>query len=101
MHTNARRELDVEMARNKITSLEARLRFTRTEIKKFQDQIEKQGRDVESSGEPAEIEARIEGRKVIIEDLQKEIKQLEKNKSQIQDEVFSDFCKKVGIKNIR
>ncbi|KAF7639885.1 Structural maintenance of chromosomes protein [Meloidogyne graminicola] len=90
LHTNARRELDVEMARNKIMSLEARLH-----------QIEKQGRDVESSGEPAEIEARIEGRKVIIEDLQKEIKQLEKNKSQIQDEVFSDFCKKVGIKNIR
>ena len=101
LHANSRRELDVEMARNQIKHLETRLRFTQTEIRKFENQIEQQGRDVEASGEPVEIEARIEGRKLLIEDLQKEIEQLENKKSKIQDEVFSGFCKRVGIKNIR
>ena len=43
----------------------------------------------------------MENRKVEIEQRQAEIEQLEKEKGKIQDEIFADFCKCVGIPNIR
>jgi len=101
LHANSRRELDVEMARNQIRHLENRLRFTRTEIERFDRLVQQQERDAESTGEPGEIEARIKGREVIISDLEEEIKKLEKSKNKVQDEVFSDFCKRIKIKDIR
>jgi len=43
----------------------------------------------------------MENRKVEIEQRQAEIEHLEKEKGKIQDEIFADFCKHVGIPNIR
>uniref|UniRef100_A0A915P2S0 Structural maintenance of chromosomes protein n=1 Tax=Meloidogyne floridensis TaxID=298350 RepID=A0A915P2S0_9BILA len=101
LHANSRRELDVEMARNQIRHLETRLRFTRTEIERFDRLVQQQVRDAESTGEPGEIRARINGRELIIAELEEEIKKLEKSKNKVQDEVFSDFCKRIKIKDIR
>lgn len=88
------------MARNQIRHSETRLRFTQTEIRKFVDKVEQHERDGEISG-GEDIEARIDGRKIVMGELQKEIEKLENDKSKIQDKVFSDFCKRFGIENIR
>lgn len=43
----------------------------------------------------------MENRKVEIEQRQAEIDHLEKEKGKIQDQIFAEFCKRVGIRNIR
>lgn len=102
LHMNSKRELDVEMKRNQITHLESRLKFTEQEIKKFEKQIHQQEVDYESaSNEPDTISARIENRRVEIEQRQGDIDKLEREKGKIQDELFAQFCNRIGIQNIR
>ena len=56
LHISGKKELDVEMKRNRITQLEARIKFTQNEIKKFEKQIQQQEIDKDSaSNEPDEI----------------------------------------------
>jgi hypothetical protein len=57
LHLNAKRELDVEMKRNQITQMEARLRFTQQEIRKLENGVQQQEADYDSaSNEPEQIE---------------------------------------------
>ncbi|KAL3100097.1 hypothetical protein niasHS_000708 [Heterodera schachtii] len=98
LHRTGKRELDVEMKREQITSLEARLRFTQQELKKSENEtLRRLEQDAEvESAEPETIEARIE-----IEERKIEIERLEQNKNAIADEIFTEFCAKIGINHIR
>ncbi|KAL3110053.1 hypothetical protein niasHT_015656 [Heterodera trifolii] len=103
LHRTGKRELDVEMKREQITSLEARLRFTQQELKKSENEtLRRLEQDAEvESAEPETIEARIESRRIEIEERKIEIERLEQNKNAIADEIFTEFCAKIGINHIR
>lgn len=62
LHISGKKELDVEMKRNRIAQMEARIKFTQNEIKKFEKQIQQQEIDKDSaSNEPDEIAVKFIG----------------------------------------
>uniref|UniRef100_A0A914HXQ1 Structural maintenance of chromosomes protein n=1 Tax=Globodera rostochiensis TaxID=31243 RepID=A0A914HXQ1_GLORO len=103
LHRTGKRELDVEMKRNQIHSLEARLRFAQQELKKGENEtLRRLEQDVEvETAEPETIESRIENRQIEIEERKVEIERLEQKKNAFADDIFAQFCAKIGINHIR
>ncbi|KJH48024.1 RecF/RecN/SMC protein [Dictyocaulus viviparus] len=103
LHRTRRKELDVEMQRNKLTSVEYRLRNMQLEKTKCEtDTLNKLSIDLESlESELSVIPPKIEEIEERMVEREREIKKLEDKCNAVADDVFVDFCCKVGIKNIR
>ncbi|KAK6752456.1 hypothetical protein RB195_003715 [Necator americanus] len=103
LHRTRRKELDVEMQRNKLTSVEYRLKNMQLERTKCEtDTLNKLTFELESlESELSVIPPKIEEIEERMVEREREIKKLEGKSHAVADEVFGSFCKKVGIKNIR
>ncbi|VDM52681.1 unnamed protein product [Angiostrongylus costaricensis] len=103
LHRTRRKELDVEMQRNKLTSVEYRLRNMQLEKTKCEtDTLNKLTFELESlESELSVIPPKIEEIQERMIEREREIKKLEEKSNAVADDVFANFCCKVGIKNIR
>ncbi|KHJ87961.1 RecF/RecN/SMC protein [Oesophagostomum dentatum] len=111
LHRTRRKELDVEMQRhfeivfyrNKLTSVEYRLKNMQLEKTKCEtDILNKLTFELESlESELSVIPPKIEEIEERMTEREIEVKKLEEKSHAVADEVFASFCKKVGIKNIR
>ncbi|KAJ1357237.1 SMC [Parelaphostrongylus tenuis] len=103
LHRTRRKELDVEMQRNKLTSVEYRLRSMQLEKTKCEtDTLNKLTFELESlESELSVIPPKIEEIEERMTEREREIKKLELKSNAVADDVFATFCRKVGIKNIR
>lgn len=103
LHRTRRKELDVEMQRNKLTSVEYRLRNMQLEKTKCEtDTLNKLTFELESlESELSVIPPKIEEIEERMMEREREIKKLEEKSNAVADDVFANFCCKVGIKNIR
>lgn len=103
LHKTRKKELDVEMKRNQLQALEKRLKYTNMDRDKVEKEtmarLEQELEVLKSEYETIqpkidEIEERMNSR------LSK-ISALEKKKNEATDHIFADFCRKVGISDIR
>ncbi|WKY07639.1 hypothetical protein Q1695_007251 [Nippostrongylus brasiliensis] len=103
LHRTRRKELDVEMQRNKLTSVEYRLKNMQLEkVKCETDTLNKLTFELESlESELSVIPPKIEEIEERMMEREREIKKIEEKSNAVADDVFADFCKRVGIKNIR
>ncbi|KAI1724897.1 SMC proteins flexible hinge domain-containing protein [Ditylenchus destructor] len=103
LHRTRRRELDVEMKRQQLNSLEHRSKFTRVEYRKLEDQV-LQRLNIELEAANAEIEViqdKIRNLEAVMKERSTEIDKLKKQYDRIADEIYAEFCENVGIKHIR
>ncbi|PIO54205.1 hypothetical protein TELCIR_24437, partial [Teladorsagia circumcincta] len=103
LHRTRRKELDVEMQRNKLTSVEYRLKNMQLEKTKCEtDTLNKLTFELESlESELSVIPPKIEEIEERMQEREREIAKIEEKSNAVADDVFASFCKKVGIKNIR
>lgn len=103
LHRNRKRELDVEMKRNQISQLQNRIQYTKNETQKLQNMIiPRLELEIEKlKGELTLIQPAIEQKQEELKMIEQEMEKLEKKKDSVSDTVFEEFCKKVGIKDIR
>jgi structural maintenance of chromosome 1 len=103
LHKNRPRELDVEMKRTQLKTLDQRLQQIRNEIRRTEENtITRLETELDTlRGEHDRIEPRIQNKTEEMESRQQQITKLEEEKNQIADTVFKDFCKRVGIRHIR
>ncbi|XGW26117.1 hypothetical protein V3C99_007045 [Haemonchus contortus] len=103
LHRTRRKELDVEMQRNKLTSVEYRLKNMQLEKTKCEtDTLNKLTFELEAlESELSVIPPKIEEIEERMQEREREIAKIEAKSNAVADDVFASFCKKVGIKNIR
>merc|ERR1712098_538331 len=99
---NSRKESEIQTIQSQVQGLETRLKYSQSdrdstskritnlknEMKKFREELEK--------FDPAirQIESSMKKREKVIEDTKEKM-------NTVEDRVFSDFCSKIGVKNIR
>merc|ERR1719419_986788 len=99
---NSRKESEIQTIQSQVQGLETRLKYSQSdrdstskritnlknEMKKFREELEK--------FDPAirQIESSMKKREKVIEDTKEKM-------NTVEDRVFSDFCNKIGVKNIR
>uniref|UniRef100_A0AC35FVK5 Structural maintenance of chromosomes protein n=1 Tax=Panagrolaimus sp. PS1159 TaxID=55785 RepID=A0AC35FVK5_9BILA len=103
LHRNRKRELDVEMKRSQLQQLENRIRYTKTERDRLQnDIIPRLHHDIDAlKCELQLIQPKINDGQNEVQKLEKKISEVEKEKETISDRIFADFCRRVGIHDIR
>ncbi|CAD5226875.1 unnamed protein product [Bursaphelenchus xylophilus] len=95
-------ELELEMKRREISNMENRIRYT-------EQDLERRERDIEAKeGEVVRIRSGVESTEFLLEqkaeelaEEQEKINELIAKRDQVESQVFADFCKRVGIQNIR
>ncbi|KAI6215832.1 hypothetical protein M3Y94_00430900 [Aphelenchoides besseyi] len=102
LQANSKRELDVEMKRRQIQSLESRTRYTTLEIKNRTQQLQSLEIKLEQYQSEIEIiQIRISDKEAQIAERNETIENAEKERSEVVDRVFQDFCERIGVKHIR
>ncbi|CAB3408526.1 unnamed protein product [Caenorhabditis bovis] len=100
---NRRKELDVEVERNKIAEIEHRLVHMQNEVRRLENDVlarlnnELEGYKAELDMLPPRI-ADLQERVKKAEDV---VKDLEQKNNAVADKIFAQFCAKIGIRNIR
>merc|ERR1719346_65789 len=99
---NSRKESEIQTIKSQVHGLETRLKYslsdregTSKKINNLKRELEKMRGDLEKFA-PAirEIESSMKKREKVIENTKEKM-------NTVEDRVFSDFCKKIGVKNIR
>merc|ERR1719438_763231 len=99
---NSRKESEIQTIQSQVHGLETRLKYslsdrdsTSKKINNLKRELEKMRGDLEKFA-PAirEIESSMKKREKVIENTKEKM-------NTVEDRVFSDFCKKIGVKNIR
>merc|ERR1719394_687766 len=99
---NSRKESEIRTIQSQVSGLETRLKYslsdrdsTSKKINNLRKELEKMRGDLEKFA-PAirEIESSMKKR-------EKQIETTKEKMNTVEDRVFSDFCKKIGVKNIR
>ena len=99
---NSRKESEIQTIQSQVHGLETRLKYslsdrdsTSKKINNLRKELEKMRGDLEKFA-PAirEIESSMKKREKVIENTKEKM-------NTVEDRVFSDFCKKIGVKNIR
>ncbi|KAI6215897.1 hypothetical protein M3Y94_00438600 [Aphelenchoides besseyi] len=102
LKANSKRELDVEMKRRQIHSLESRIPYTTREIKNRTQQLQSLEINLEQYQSEVEIiQTRIADKEVQIAERNEKIENAEHEKSDQEDKVFAEFCERIGVKHIR
>uniref|UniRef100_A0A915EHG8 Structural maintenance of chromosomes protein n=1 Tax=Ditylenchus dipsaci TaxID=166011 RepID=A0A915EHG8_9BILA len=102
LHRTRRRELDVEIKRNQLTTLEARIKSTRNEYNKLEEHVNRLQNDLEAAtGEINIIEERIRSLTQQMAERCAQIEKLEESSNRIADDIYRDFCANIGIRHIR
>merc|ERR1719438_268903 len=99
---NSRKEWEIQTIQSQVHGLETRIKYslsdrdsTSKKINNLKRELEKMRGDLEKFA-PAirEIESSMKKREKVIENTKEKM-------NTVEDRVFSDFCKKIGVKNIR
>merc|ERR1719422_2212117 len=99
---NSRKESEIQTIQSQVHGLETRLKYSLTDrdstskkINNLKRELEKMRGDLEKFA-PAirQIESSMKKREKVIEDTKEKM-------NTVEDRVFSDFCNKIGVKNIR
>merc|ERR1719443_820683 len=99
---NSRKESEIQTIQSQVHGLETRLKYslsdrdsTSKKINNLKRELEKMRGDLEKFA-PAirEIESSMKKREKVIDNTKEKM-------NTVEDRVFSDFCKKIGVKNIR
>merc|ERR1711923_277186 len=102
MGKNSRKESEIQTIQSQVHGLETRLKYslsdregTSKKIENIKREMEKMRNDLEKFT-PAirQIESSMKKREKVIEDTKEKM-------NTVEDRVFSDFCSKIGVKNIR
>uniref|UniRef100_A0A0N5AH08 Structural maintenance of chromosomes protein n=1 Tax=Syphacia muris TaxID=451379 RepID=A0A0N5AH08_9BILA len=103
LHRTRKRELEVEMKRNQLIQIENRMKFSKSERVKIETQtLHRLENELEAlKGETAMVQPKIEELEKNIKTKDVEIERMEKKKDSVMNEVFSDFCARTNIKDIR
>uniref|UniRef100_A0A914CSH9 Structural maintenance of chromosomes protein n=1 Tax=Acrobeloides nanus TaxID=290746 RepID=A0A914CSH9_9BILA len=103
LHKTRKRELDVEMKRNQLDQLEKRLKFTKQERQKIATQVLDR-LQLELDGLKAEltvIQPKIDMKQEEMRKREGQIEKKQAEKDKVADEIFADFCARIGISHIR
>uniref|UniRef100_A0A1I8AWF5 SMC hinge domain-containing protein n=1 Tax=Steinernema glaseri TaxID=37863 RepID=A0A1I8AWF5_9BILA len=87
LHRSRKKELDVEMKRNQLQHLERRLKNTRTDRK--------------NSELTVTIETELARCETALKERIAEVNEIQERRDSLTDEIFSEFCKKTNISDIR
>uniref|UniRef100_A0A915ATD7 Structural maintenance of chromosomes protein n=4 Tax=Ascarididae TaxID=6250 RepID=A0A915ATD7_PARUN len=103
LHRTRKKELDVEMKRNQLVQLEQRIKYTKNERLKVENQTAKRlEQELETlNGELAVIQPKIDEIEQRMAERDVQIEKLQKKRDSVTDEVFRDFCRRINIKDIR
>ncbi|KAI6240252.1 Structural maintenance of chromosomes protein [Aphelenchoides fujianensis] len=102
LQANSKRELDLEMKRRQIQSLESRVRYTQLEIKSHGEQLRQLEFKLEElRAELDNIQPRIEDKEEAMRERAAAITREEAKRSGVEDAVFADFCARIGVAHIR
>ncbi|KHN86179.1 Structural maintenance of chromosomes protein 1A [Toxocara canis] len=103
LHRTRKKELDVEMKRNQLVQLEQRIKYTKNERLKVENQTAKRlEQELETlNGELAVIQPKIDEIEQRMAERDVQIEKLQKKRDSVTDEVFRDFCERIHIKDIR
>uniref|UniRef100_A0A1I7XKI5 SMC hinge domain-containing protein n=1 Tax=Heterorhabditis bacteriophora TaxID=37862 RepID=A0A1I7XKI5_HETBA len=94
---------DENALRNKLVSLENRLRCTQKDKQRIETEtLDRLAIELETlQSELSVIPPKIEEVQQRMDQREKELKKLEEKSNAVADDVFASFCEKIGIKNIR
>ncbi|CAD6191986.1 unnamed protein product [Caenorhabditis auriculariae] len=103
LQKNRRKELEVEMQRSELTSINQRLATLRRDVKKMESEtLERLQNELEAHRAEAEmIPPRIQDIEEKVKRDQETVQKLIEKNNAVADKVFHDFCLKIGIRNIR
>ncbi|CAI4222154.1 unnamed protein product [Auanema sp. JU1783] len=103
LHRTRRKELDVEMLRNKICSIESRLKNTQKERERLEHEALQQiANELEVlQCELSNVQPRINEIESKMRLRERDIKAMQEQSYACADEVFASFCQNIGINNIR
>ncbi|KAI6232842.1 Structural maintenance of chromosomes protein [Aphelenchoides fujianensis] len=102
LQANSKRELDLEMKRRQIQSLESRVRYTQLEIKSHGEQLRQLEFKLEElRAELDNIQPRIDDKEEAMRERAAAITREEAKRSGVEDAVFADFCARIGVAHIR
>ncbi|KAI6233778.1 Structural maintenance of chromosomes protein [Aphelenchoides fujianensis] len=103
LQTTSKRELDLEMKRRQIQSLESRVRYTQLEIKEPRRAVAaaRSSKLEEFKAELDNIQPRIEDKEEAMRERAATITREEAKRSGVEDAVFADFCARIGVAHIR
>merc|ERR1711992_55966 len=99
---NSRKESEIQTIQSQVSGLETRLKYSLTDRDTTSKKIEKIKEEMENMR--ADLEKFAPAIRVIESSMRKREKEIEGTKEKmntVEDRVFSDFCKKIGVKNIR
>merc|ERR1719411_442681 len=99
---NSRKESEIQTIQSQVHGLETRLKYSLSDREGTSKKIENIKKEMEKMR--ADLEKFAPAIRVIESSMRKREKEIEGTKEKmntVEDRVFSDFCKKIGVKNIR
>merc|ERR1719330_113523 len=99
---NSRKESEIQTIQSQVQGLETRLKYSLTDRDTTNKKIEKLNKEMEKMR--ADLEKFAPAVRDVENTMRKREKQIETTKEKmntVEDRVFSEFCKKIGVKNIR
>merc|ERR1711992_488608 len=99
---NSRKESEIQTIQSQVHGLETRLKYSLSDREGTSKKIEKIKEEMENMR--ADLEKFAPAIRVIESSMRKRAKQIDSTKEKmntVEDRIFSDFCKKIGVKNIR
>ena len=99
---NSRKESEIQTIQSQVQGLETRLKYSLSDRDQTSKKISNLNKEMERMREDLEkfapairaIEASMKKREKVIENTKEKM-------NSVEDRIFSDFCKKIGVKNIR
>merc|ERR1719411_1192035 len=99
---NSRKESEIQTIQSQVHGLETRLKYSLSDREQTSKKIENIKKEMEKMR--ADLEKFAPAIRLIESSMRKREKEIEGTKEKmntVEDRVFSDFCKKIGVKNIR
>merc|ERR1719192_2460898 len=99
---SSRKESEIQTIQSQVQGLETRLKYSLTDKDATIKKIEKLEKEMEKMRkEPEQFAPKIREIEASMRKREKEIEGTKEKMNTVEDRVFSDFCKKIGVKNIR
>lgn len=97
-----RRESDLMVIQSQIKGLETRLRYCKIDIQAAEKRNEEISKEIAENEKKLQKEnPEMQGLKEIMEKREVEINDIRKSMNSVEDKIFEEFCKGLGVENIR
>ncbi len=97
-----KRQAEEEQLQSELSGLEARLRYSQDELKALERNIESKQKELHfAQGQLDEVQPKYEEQMRGVETLREQLEESKSSIGDVEDEVYADFCQRLGYGNIR